>query len=630
MRHNVSFFTAALLLLGCGGQQTDGTKGTDGAAADAGPDAAPECSDCLVLIGGRVFDGKQAAPATVVIRGQKIDRVTADRGSIPGARTVDLAGKTILPGLMDLHVHSTASGAPYGYTGDRPPHLGRYAAMLRAGVTGHLDLGTAARRIFEYRDRLERGAIRGPALYAAGPLVTAPGCHPCYGGSPVRGFCVLVGAPEDVARLETELWPDKPDVLKLVIEDGSSLQPLPRISGPSIAAVLASARKRGVPVVAHVSSVEDMQLGFDQGVRRFAHMPAEGLLTAAKAKELAKAGVSVIPTLAVYQALHSLSQDKLDLSGLEDDVPADVLKALADPAYTAGCRTASYKAWTQKMWDDARANFKTCLAAGITIVAGTDAGNPATFHGWSLVRELELYVELGMSPARALAAATSEAARFLGRSDVGEVAPGKLANLLVVDGDPLEAIGALRDVHAVYLRGEAVAVDQLSVTRADSLAAKPVTGLDEGAACFADSECDKGKGLVCDLWGTRCTKACDVSTSAGCPKGSACFARSQSSSVGYCMPGDGCDLFAQDCQNDAACLWIGNGATSCWYGGTRNAGDSCDDSAACAPGLQCNYYSGTCYELCHPEDPAEGSCDSPDATCQDLSSYAGLPVGQCL
>ena len=622
-----------LTMVACGVQNPNGVPELDaGGGTDADPGATKVgCPSCTVLTGARLFDGEASKPGTLVIKDGLIEALVHGPVEISAGKQVDLSGKTVLPGLIDLHVHTAAAAGPGGYSSYDLLHEPHLRSMLRAGVTSYLDLGSSARRIFAYRARIADGVMRGPGLLAAGPLVTASGGHPCYEGSPIKDSCLLIDAAAEASKLDA-LFADKPDVLKLVIEGGTQSMPLPRVDLATIKAVAAAARAHKVTVVAHVSAAKDVQDALDSGITIFAHMPAYDLMDAQLIARLVKEQAVIIPTAVVYERLYQVTNGALtlDQSALAADVPAGVLAALQSPAYTS--YSSLYKAWTTSIWDNVQANLRACVKAGVTLAVGTDAGNPATFHGLAAHRELQLMVAAGLTPARALAAATNVAAKTLGLTDRGALEVGRRADLLVVKGDPLTSIDqTLSGLAAVYLRGEAVDRAGLRQGGKATLTVKQTLGRAEGQVCLAVGEC--APGLVCDLWGARCTTSCNAQTGAGCKPGSACFSLSGSAggAAGYCMLGDGCDLFTQDCKNGAACVWLGNGATSCWYAdASKKAGDGCVTSSACARGFQCNAYKGVCYELCHPTDATEGPCSDPQQSCYDLSQLASLPAGQCM
>ncbi|WP_437285401.1 amidohydrolase family protein [Sorangium sp. So ce406] len=580
-----------------------------------------------MLRGGAVFDGARAGRATVVIEGDRVKRVVFDERDVEvvGGEVVDVSGKTMLPGLIDLHVHSLSAAGPYAYH-DSDLHLEDHTkAMLRSGVTSYLDLGSPQRVIFEQRARARAGEVLAPQLFAAGPLLTATGGHPCYHGSPPGDFCLFIDSPADVAGAFEALLPGAPDFIKIVLESGGS-RPLPRLSPDAVASIAQAAGAAGVRVIAHVAEAEDIEVALDAGVTLFAHLPDQDLISPELASRMAAAGAVVVPTLSVMDGLYRVAHgavDGLDDPALRDDVPADVIAALRDPSLLAEMTTARYREIVKGLRDRAIANLATLHQAGVTVATGTDAGNPAVFHGLALPREVALLVEAGMPPIDALVAATRAAADVLGRPDLGRIEEGALADVLVVDGDPLADVRALERVSRVYRSGVLLDRDALALPRGVSLARQPRTGAGPGETCLAAPEC--GDALSCSP-DQRCAATCDGPSA--CGPGSACLYDGGSPTGGSCAAGDGCDLFAQDCENGAACVFLGNGATSCWYAGAGSGGQPCDALFSCAPGSVCDERSGTCKDLCDPRGDRAHACPG-GKKCVDRSSIAGLPVGLC-
>ncbi len=586
------------------------------------PPAMHGCDGCTALVGARLFDGEKALDGTVVLQGDRIVEVLDAATAIDRGEVVRLDGKTILPGLIDLHVHVLREPGPYGFYGADPMD-NHFKPMLRAGVTSALDLGASAHVIFEYRARIRAGGLLAPNLFAAGPMLTPTGGHPCYAGSLPGDSCVFVDEPDAASVALAQLLPLQPDVVKIILEPGAA-GTLPRMTDDAIAAVVKGAG--AAPVVAHVGKSGDVADGLAAGVTRFAHVPMEDAFAPDLCARLAAAHAVVIPTLAVADGLYRLSHGEIaELAdpALADDVAADTIAALQDPQYVAPMQSPSYRAFTESLRANAIANFQACRAAGVRFAAGTDAGNPATFHGLALRRELALYVAAGMPPADALATATSHAADFLGRADLGRLAAGARADLLVVDGDATADVGALAHVARVYLGGQLVDRDALALPQMTSLVRKPASA-GAGATCLHAGEC--GAMLFCD-YDDRCVAACTVGMDASCGPGAACFSQSAdgSSSDGYCFKGDGCDVWKQDCPNQTACLWIGNGATTCYYAGPAKEGDHCK-TTGCQPGLQCDYYADRCERLCDPT--MKDTCGA-GTHCADYTAYAGFPVGMC-
>jgi imidazolonepropionase-like amidohydrolase len=595
-----------------------------GCSGDDGPTPTRiGCDGCTVLTGGMVFDGTSAGLGAVALRDGAIEQVAYGPVTVEAGEVIDVSGRTVLPGLFDMHEHSRGDGAPYGYFSDASVTETNDKARLRSGVTSILDVGSPARMIFEHRARLRDGRVLGPNLFAAGPLVTAHGGHPCRNGSPGGDYCVFIDDAADVATELPPLLAQEPDVIKVVIEAGTPEQPLPRLSDDAVHALGAAARADGLRMIAHVSTSADVELALDAGILLFAHIPGEDRIDRALADRLVREGAVIVPTLAVYDSLARISTgtlEDLDASDITDDVPLPVLAAFEDPALlaymTAPETQALYAGWRE----NALANFRTCLEAGVTMVAGTDAGNPGTFHGRALRRELALYVENGMSPIDALAAATREPADVLGRSDLGRLEPGAIADLLIVDGDATSDIAALGSVHAVYRAGRALDLAGLSVRSDSSLVIAPSVDLAAGATCLGEGEC--GDRLYCG-WQSVCAATCG--TAGGCATGSACFPQA-SGTEGFCYPGDGCDPLAQGCANGEACIWLGNGATLCWYAAEPIGGEPCSALGVCAPGHQCDFTTSRCVELC---DPRRTDGCSGGRTCRDRSAEAGVTVGEC-
>ncbi|MFT3766159.1 MAG: amidohydrolase family protein [Minicystis sp.] len=584
------------------------------------------CAGCTVLRGGTVFDGTQAGRGAVVLDHEVVKEVVFGDVTVTKGQVVDVTGKTVLPGLVDMHVHLQADSVPLGGSlgegGHNEDHL---KSMLRAGVTSYLDLGSSAHLIFEYRRRVEAGDMLGPRVFAVGPLLTPTGGHPCYAGSPPGDSCIFIDAPADVGASFSKLVAQGPDLIKVVIE-GGAVKPIPRMTEPSVAAIQQAAQSAGIPVIAHVSTAADMEDALTAGVTHFAHMPSEDLVTPALAQKLVARHAVVVPTAAVMDGFYAVSHGTLaalDDPKLRDDVPDEVIASLRNPKDLSYMTTAKYQQLTATWRDNTMANLKTCMAAGVTLASGTDAGNPGTFHGLALARELSLYVEAGMSPVDALVTATRTAADVLRRPDLGRLAPGAKADVLVVDGDATKDIGALRRVARVYKGGSLVDRAALALPAKTSLTRKPTTGVAAGGTCLGPSEC--GPGLTCDF-DAVCVRTC--SGFGGCAGGSACLPDLDDPNSGYCYPSDHCDPIAQSCVNGTACVPLGNGATACWYAGTGSNGQPCSPEGTCAVGSTCSFTTNTCMDLCDPAGVSGRKCPL-GKKCKDASSWTGLAVGLC-
>ncbi len=582
------------------------------------------CEQCTVLAGARVFDGSRTVPATVVLRGTHIEAVHEGAVDIVAGEVVSLPGRTIVPGLIDAHVHIRPSASPPAMADAQRDADAHFKAFLRAGVTTVLDLGTERHVVFAYRQRIRDRALLAPSLLAAGSGLTPTGGHPCYEGTPAFDLCAFVDDPADAARAVEDLAPDEPDVIKVLVESGSDDRPLPEIDSDTLRAITDAAEARDTAVFAHVSETSDVRKALDAGVRHLAHLPVRDRIDAGLAAEMASLGVVVVPTLAVIDARHRAAEgllEEVERPGAADDIPEAVVEAWQDAALTSSVTEPESRAEAARRWDNIAENFRMCLSAGVTLMAGTDAGNPATFHGLSLPRELALYVQAGMSQSEALRAATMQAASVLGLADRGRIEAGMRADLLVVRGDPTEDIDALTHVDRVYVLGESVPREELVVSGDAVLERASVSGLEGGEPCLHATEC--ASGLLC-TWDHWCRPDC---SSGSCPQESACFGFEPRSSGPYCHFGDGCDPLEQDCPNATSCIWLGEGVTRCWYPGKGTSGEPCGAWGRCAPGYQCDPDASVCVRLCDPG--AEPPACEPGRTCVDRSLEAGRKVGEC-
>lgn len=582
------------------------------------------CADCLVLTGANVFDGMRGGPGTVVLRGNRIESIHRDTVDVVSGKIVDLTGRTILPGLIDLHVHVRAAAGPPAMAGAQDATRDHFKAFLRSGVTTVLDLGTEQHVVFEFRRRVRSGELLAPSLLAAGPGLTPTGGHPCYAGRPAFDLCAFVDDATDARAVMDALLPHVPDAVKVVIESGSASFPLPELGADALRAIRESADVSGVPVFAHVSEAADVTKALDAGVRFFAHLPVRDRVDAALAARLVASDAVVIPTAAVVDARHRASLGALEEvlgDEAEGDISRDVLEAWRNPSMYESLAEPEVREEAQRRRENVLENIRTCLQAGVTLVAGTDAGNPATFHGLSLRRELALYVEAGLSPLEALRTATGESATAMGWGDRGRIDAGRRADLVIVRGDPTREISALREIESVYLYGERFDPEGLAVGGSYLLDRKTVRDLGDGQPCLGQDECTAGSICTSLAW---CRRACGGDD---CPAGQACLAMDRNSSEPYCDPGDGCDPVAQDCGNEVACVWLGSGVTRCWYPGKGVAGEACSGWGMCAPGFQCDDAVNRCVRLCDPTATPE-ACDV-GQTCVDRSSDAGCTVGEC-
>jgi imidazolonepropionase-like amidohydrolase len=377
-----------------------------------------ECmvSGVTAITNVRVFDGERlGGPSTVVVDdGLLSARALSD---VAGAEVVDGGGGTLLPGLIDTHVHV-----------DRVSQLEVSASW---GVTTMLDMGNKDLANLA----MLKNAVNVPDLRSAGNPASAP--NSVF----VRkmGFSVstTVSGPEDAARFVAERVAEGSDYIKILVED-------PKIPGtralgpPTVAALVGAAHDAGLMTIAHVVSADTMTTAVRAGADIVTHTALTSDLSQDLTALLGDRPVVIIPTLTMMQGVVRAIGGKLVMRMLAPFVPAVRLNY--------GHALSTVAAFRQ---------------AGAVILAGTDSNDDLAApcqvaHGESLHEELERLVAAGLAPAEALRGATSLAAAIFGLTDRGAVAPGRRADLLLVDGDPTVDISATRNIRGVWIGGRRV------------------------------------------------------------------------------------------------------------------------------------------------------------------------------
>ena len=595
------------------------------------PDAGQHCEECEVIRHVRVVDADgERLDRRVVLKGDRIVVEEADDDGALNARDLDASGKSLVPGLWDLHVHLMSSPGASQQQAFTASHL---RSLLRSGVTHALDLGTPRSLVFSIRSQLRRDDIRGPELLAAGAILTVPGGHPCSEQA-VEEMCTMSLADGGFVPPLPDIAAEQPDVLKVAIEGGIPGEPLPRIGQDALRRIAQLGQMQALPVIAHVSRAQDVRDALDAGIRNFAHLPAFDLLEPADVQALRAAEASFITTVAVYEALPRLADEPslLQSPDIAQVISPEILSSLSDQSLHSWMSSPEGQAHVERfrLWTaNAVENLRRLNAAGVTILAGSDSGNLATFHGPGLLRELELLVSAGLTHVQAIASATSGPSRMFGReADLGRVKAGFVADLLLVEGNPAADIRALARPLYVFHKGERLTPDALAATVPPSSLFKRATPAGEGAFCVDSAQCDSGR--TCSAFDDRCRLPCTLNGMA-CPTGSACL--SSDARRAHCFPGEGCDARAQDCPYPEAysrtCVPYLNGYTYCQVDGTRAQGESCSFEAPCGHGLYCGL-GDVCYRLCDPASTSPLPACLPEQSCLDLSSQWQSPVGLCV
>jgi imidazolonepropionase-like amidohydrolase len=391
--------------------------------------ASPVLAQPTLIKDVSVFDGeKLVGKRSVLIAGDKI--ANPDFRGKPGKDTivVDGKGKMLMPGMIDAHVHAMQ---------------GLDTALL-FGVTTQLDMFTPPQVNKAAKDKTKAGGNTAIAdLYSAGHLATVPKGHGTQFGVAVP----TLTKPEEADSWVAARVAEGSDYIKIVNESGETVgRPMPTLDTATTAALITAAHKNKKLAVVHVQTQSLAESAIKSGADGLVHLffdKAGGGDFAALAKQK---GAFITPTLTVFEAYGGRPGtakllDNAAFMGLLGKDAVDTIKVQMGADRSASIDT------------NVKATIGALAKAGVPILAGTDSGNPATWYGISMHRELELLVNAGLTPTQALRAATAAPAKAYRLADRGRIAKGMKADLLMIEGDATRDILATRNIVEVWKNG---------------------------------------------------------------------------------------------------------------------------------------------------------------------------------
>jgi imidazolonepropionase-like amidohydrolase len=446
----------------------------------------------LAIVGATIIDGSGAEPfqGSVLIRGDRIAEVGKNITLPPNTRMIRAEGLTLIPGLFDLHTHlSAATGG--NVSADWGKHLKAY---LYCGVTSVVDFGTYPETFEPMRRLIRSGQIIAPRLSLAA-RITTPGGHGAEGG---RGdfFSQEVTTPQEARAAVARVLPYHPDVIK-VFTDGwryGTATDMTSMNEDTLTAICDAAHQNGIEVLTHTVTLEKAKIAARAGVDVLAHGVGNNDIDEELIQLLKQHGTSYVSTLAVYEPRPRYTSTPLLDAALEPAVKSALQNA--PPSAEPPQRTLAAQA---KRWKYLLGNIAILKKAGINIGDGTDSGITGTHHGWATLREIKLLVQGGLSPLEALTAATGGSAKALKvEQERGTITPGKLADLVLINGAPHQNINDIEKIKQVFLGGRALNREQL----ASDIASTTLTAVRaiKAQEVIDDFERADGRSTLDTLW----------------------------------------------------------------------------------------------------------------------------------
>jgi imidazolonepropionase-like amidohydrolase len=443
----------------------------------------------ISLVGGTLINPANSQiieNAIIVIDGDRIVAVGSRKEmAVPtGSRWIECNGKFIFPGYIDTHVHFFQSGGlftrpdgadltkirPYAdeiasIKKNLPDTFARY---LRCGITSVVDVGGPFWN-FEVR-KTANSTAKAPRVAVAGPLISSVSRPQLDLGDPP---IVKIETPDQAREFVRKLAEQNPDLVKIwyIVDKDHPVDSF----RPIVRATIEESHGRKIRVAVHATELETARAAVEEGTDVLVHSVIDKEVDDAFVKLLKDRHTILCPTLVVFERYGRTFSHQLNLTPEEkawgnpeiiatldvtkipqDQLPERIKSALADPNAALDR--------IKKTYDVALKNLKTLEDAGVTIAAGTDAGNIGTIHGPALFREFQLMKEAGLTPMQILQCATANAAKLFGGeigTHIGSIEKGHLADLVILKSNPLDDISRASDIDSTVKNGVVYRADEL-------------------------------------------------------------------------------------------------------------------------------------------------------------------------
>jgi len=416
------------------------------------------------ITGGRLIDGNGGRPVTdslIIVQGDTIRSVSrAGETEIPsGALVIDAAGKTIIPGLHDMHVHCLFEAEPrYAPLYEPKESVGveyqkHLYAFLFCGVTSVLDVGSFTREdlIFSLRQQERENCLFAPRIFTAGAGIGSPHGYP---PTPKR----VASSPEEAVQVINDLAKKKPDMVKIFYENENDVngKPYPTFDTETLKALIDESHRLGLKTTVHVLNSDLATALAPLQPDAFAHLPMTGFMPVTTA--MIKNNTSCTPTLMLWTVTVNffLNPDCIHDDFITACTDPRLISAYKDPELLKTAEQYAFWFSTHYRFPQRYGMVRKLFKAGNKIIMGSDCGGPpGVFHGPSSHEEMGLYVKAGLTPLQAITTATRNGAEFLDKLDrQGTIEAGKLADLVILKADPSKDISNTKKIALVMKGGE--------------------------------------------------------------------------------------------------------------------------------------------------------------------------------
>jgi imidazolonepropionase-like amidohydrolase len=403
----------------------------------------PVANAAVVLVDGRI---QYAGPKSVM------------KPPAGPAERIDLAGKYVMPGIINLHGHlGNVKGLvqdPKNFTRENLSNqLATYAAY---GVTSVVSMGSDMDLVFQVRQEQRAGRPSLTRIYTAGRGFTGVAGYPTSAAG-MKGVPFEVSTVAEVQKAVAKLADQKVDIVKIWVDDHLGKEK--KIPIELCRAIIENAQKRGLRVGAHIFYYDDARALVDAGLYGLAHSVRDkpvddALINLMKKKGAWQQAATLTRELSTF--VYAKRPPFLDDSFFSQKVEPDVLKTLASDSYQKKMAADPDLSKYQVFLETAKKNLKRLADAGVKYGFGTDTGPPARFSGYFEHLEMQMMVEAGFTPAQVITSASKNSAEFLGAKDLGTLEAGHWGDLIVLTRNPLADIKNTRSIESVYIAGNKV------------------------------------------------------------------------------------------------------------------------------------------------------------------------------